>query len=505
MVANYVATVTDSRQFLRRTGHEDVPYVSLVAPSAPILQPITITTASGATVQWTETADPGVVRHTVYVDGLKYGDFGAAALSAQITGLAAATTHTVQVTRWNGVLESNRSNSQSFTTGTAGTVPPAPTLAAISNINTGGGTASWTEGVGAGTLTGHRLYIDGVASVQTISGAATSAAFSGLAAGTSHSVQVASVNATGEGPRSNTRTFTTSQPSAGSNVFMGISISNGTEAHTWKAIRLYRLGNLSDGTVEQYLGNAAASGIVAYTDDTRCTSTSPQATCVSAMQSALTQFYSGSARDNLELHISISNETDRENGEVPPSGFANKYEALSQLIYATTGGVRDWPKASLWINLTTSNVQAGVSPPWLDQRTTTGSNLRVADIVNGPNGGVSCSLYPALRNNDRIYEPYANYIDPPLDLCASRGIQRFSCWEYGQSVDPDITRRPATVEGHAHYGMQGAIDRGIDVRCWLYFNQDGTATTGRFSHDTGLTTPDSRTTWFRAASTFQAA
>lgn len=146
MPNNYVATVRQQVTVLRRTGHPDLPYGSTPqVPTAPTALPVIDITSDGGTFPWSETTDPLVVAHAVYLNGNKLPvALGGAARQHILTGLLPNTPYTLRVTRsWAGNVESPVSNQISFTT--AGVTPPVEinTLMGVPDNGNNHGYTNW--------------------------------------------------------------------------------------------------------------------------------------------------------------------------------------------------------------------------------------------------------------------------------------------------------------------------------------------------------------------------
>ncbi|NUT35714.1 MAG: carbohydrate-binding protein [Hamadaea sp.] len=114
--------------------------------------------------------------------------------SATISGLAACTTHTYDVTAYNGVGESAHSGTVTVTTTGCGTgvpgVPGNPRITSTTDTSVG---LAWDAS--SGTVTGYRVY-EGATVRATVTG--TSATISGLGACTSHTYAIRAYNSAGE-------------------------------------------------------------------------------------------------------------------------------------------------------------------------------------------------------------------------------------------------------------------------------------------------------------------
>ncbi len=119
----------------------------------------------------------------------------------------------------------------------SGQVPPAPTGLSMSSVTSSSATAQWIQSTGGGIVndTVSRFLggsCTGTAVLLSTGGAATSLTFTGLAAGTQYSVEVASWNATGESPESACVSFVTASPTVSQpgTAYMVLESGTPTEA-----------------------------------------------------------------------------------------------------------------------------------------------------------------------------------------------------------------------------------------------------------------------------------
>ena len=125
--------------------------------------------------------------------------------SATVSGLAACSSHTYNITAVNSTGESVHSgNVTGTTTGCGNGVPGTPGTPAVTGATNTSISLSWTAS--AGTVTNYRVY-EGATIRATVTG--TSATVGGLAACTTHTYNVTAVNANGESPHSGNVTGST--------------------------------------------------------------------------------------------------------------------------------------------------------------------------------------------------------------------------------------------------------------------------------------------------------
>jgi len=189
------------------------------APGAPSFTNITTTTA---TVSWTA-ASGTVASYSYSVNSGAWTNVGAA-LSANLTGLTAGTTYTVQVIATNPS-GNGPASSASFTT-----LPSAPGIPSFTNITQTAATASWAAA--SGSVTSYSYSVNSGAWINV--GTALSANLTGLTAGTTYTVQVLATNASGNSVPS-TASFSTLQPppsAPGTPSFTSITATTATASWT---------------------------------------------------------------------------------------------------------------------------------------------------------------------------------------------------------------------------------------------------------------------------------
>lgn len=318
---------------------------------------------------------------------------------------------------------------------------------------------------------------------------------------------------------------------------------------TIPAIRVYNSGDM----VGKF--NTYQPRVIGYTDDP-FSDGSPAGTTmayVDHVKAMLDNFNLVAARRACEVHVGYGNEIDRNwtTGSLSPA-FINVYAALRDLIWGTTGGVRDYPNASVWVDMTANNIRSfGAGPRFKD----------IARYLDG----MACSVYPAGRtistSNPLIeYDPaayppgslwtgstrnaYKFYVDPIFTALSdwrrtggvggtdiSAQLNQFATWEVGipihHSLDgttapwvrtgadaSDLTQKPrylvggARVTGPANeqYNMEGLLPyilkkcdaEDVSMREQLYWNQQSNpAIPNLWQTDHGLTPIDSVTAWYQ--------
>lgn len=158
-------------------------------PGAPTNLAVTGTTSSSIALSWSASSGT-VTGYRVYE-----GSTVAATVtgtSANITGLAAGSTHTYTVRAYNGSGESPNSNSVTATTGSQG-APGVPGNFRVTGTTNTSISVAWDASTG--TVTGYRVY-EGTTVRATVTG--TTATVSGLGACTAHTYTVRAYNGSGE-------------------------------------------------------------------------------------------------------------------------------------------------------------------------------------------------------------------------------------------------------------------------------------------------------------------
>jgi chitodextrinase len=180
------------------------PGGTVTPPAAPTGLTVTGVTSTSVSLSWTGSA--GATGYKVYRGTNVTTVTGT---SATITGLAASTTYSFQVSATNSAGESAKSGAVSATTSSGtGTPPPTPTGLTVTGVTSTSVSLAWNASAGA---TGYKVYRG--TSVTTVTG--TSATIGGLAASTTYSFQVSATNASGESARSATVSATTAGTGGG--------------------------------------------------------------------------------------------------------------------------------------------------------------------------------------------------------------------------------------------------------------------------------------------------
>jgi chitodextrinase len=209
LTVNFTATSGSAQIYLHgwyAQGSYFADDVSLTGPGGTVTPPpaptglaVTGTTSSSVSLSWSASA--GATGYNVYQGGAKVASVGGT--SATISGLAASTTYSFQVSATNSAGESARSGTVSATTGSGtGTPPATPTGLRASSIGPTSLTLSWNASTGA---TGYKIYRG--TNVTTVTG--TSANVTGLNAATTYTFTVSATNAAGESPKSAPLTVST--------------------------------------------------------------------------------------------------------------------------------------------------------------------------------------------------------------------------------------------------------------------------------------------------------
>lgn len=200
----------------KQLGRTDVPrYTVAGAPTPPSNLVASAITDTTCTLTWSAgTAAPGapITNYRIYKNNTNIAEIGNV-LTYNVTGLVANTSYTFKVTAKNSVGNSVYSSPVSVTTtGGAAGVPGAPgsVVATASGTTTIG--VTWTAA--SGTVTGYRVFVDGVQTGADLGSNILSYTITGLAANTAYDITVRAFNANGVGPVSNADTETTWSASA---------------------------------------------------------------------------------------------------------------------------------------------------------------------------------------------------------------------------------------------------------------------------------------------------
>lgn len=179
------------------------------APTAPGSLSASGTTQTSTNLSWSASTDNvGVTGYNVYQDGINVGSV--TGTSATVSGLSESSSYSFYVTAYDAVgNESTASNTANVTTNAAPDTqaPMAPGGLSASGTTQTNTNLSWSASTDNVGVTGYNVYQDGV-NVGSVTG--TSAAVSGLSAGTSYSFYVTAYDAAGnESAASNTANVTT--------------------------------------------------------------------------------------------------------------------------------------------------------------------------------------------------------------------------------------------------------------------------------------------------------
>lgn len=410
--------------------------------SAPYSLTLVSKTATSISVSWTEDVDATTAAHRVYLNGVAYGtDLSAAARSASIVGLTASTPYTITVTRLNPLgQESPASNALPVTTraATAG-VPAAPTALTRTALTDTSATFSITEAADA-TVLRHWRYLDGVRFGTSLAANATSASWTGLTAGSSHSVYVTRENATGESDPSPVKSFTTTGGSSTVAHDVVTGVPNNDEIgdlrlNTWAAARVYDF-NKAQATV-----NLWGCRVLGLTDS----GSGNQGTTATAanLRAFLEGFYyttAGVAKNTgIEVHWAVGNEIDKDAGYTSgnlPANYIETVRLCYNVVHTLNGdGTRRYPMASCWVDMTQHQIQ------------TNGSGPRFKAIAQYLDG-MACSMYPPGRDLSKKrdqgprpdFTPYGDFCDPVMAVMADwfatyPNCRQFATWEFGIPVD----------------------------------------------------------------------
>lgn len=485
---------------------------------------------TSATLSWTHPDESGrlpVTGWRVYRDGVQEGsDLAASATGVTVTGLPTDTpelvfTWTVKAVCAYGVgYVSNYVKTKWMAATVAQPVPPT-------GLTAGTPTASqvqlnWAM-VADSTVDKLAIYSGDTLLRDGLDKGATSYLLTGLTESTTYpDLNVRRHNVNGWSPGSNFVTVTT--PAAGgSGVVHDPVVGTNTEGPEafyftdWPATRVYRIND----AVSAF--NLTQPRIIAVTDDPNV----PRGGGASAAQSVenlLVNFYEGSgsaARANCEIHWANGNEVDREyTSGALPTAVIDTWRLMYDVIHQESSpGVRRFPKASMWVDMTTWQIKtAGAGPrfkaiaPYLD--------------------GVAASLYPAGRQQDPIvWSPYDDYILPVVAMAQDwhttypDRCYMFACWETGCPIDHALdtggpnnlgttnwTIRPryfcggrasngVNYEGFCNNVYRRCDEAGLQLRELLYWNQQSDPSIPNpFKHDRfgvaqSVTQPDLVTAW----------
>lgn len=440
--------------------------------------------------------------------------------------------------------------------------PQAPFGLNYGSVTQTGATLTWSF-VPDATVTKQGLFRNGVLFRDNLDPNAITYNLTGLTASTAYNnMTMRRWNSEGWSSFSNPVSFSTLGSGAiTQDPVLGQSVPLPSAAPPYRtqipAIRVY------DTSVLISRFNDYSPRVIGFTDDQAQSNngTGENLNYVDTVENVLINFYEGSgssAREDCELHIANGNEIDRDwqSGSLS-SQFIAVYEGLRDVVHQTTGGVRRFPNASVWVDLTANNIrQYGAGPRFKP----------IARYLDG----FAASFYPAGRTisttganpNPLIqYDPasypagsiwdgnnrnaYSFYIDPIFEALAdwratgsaSGGslvgqLDQVACWEIGIPIHhslsgdnqsnyvrtgadaTDLTQKPRYLVGGARtsgptnqrYDMKGflnyvydwCVDLDVSMREMLYWNQQSNAAIpNKWETDYGKTDPDSVTAWYQ--------
>jgi predicted RNA-binding protein with TRAM domain len=192
------------------------------------------------------------------VNGAAFVSVGTA-LTANITGLTAGTSYTVQV-RANNSAGAGPASSASFPT-----LPPAPGTPTFSSITGTTATASWTAA--AGVVSSYAYSINGGA--YTSVGTALSVNLTGLSIGTSYTISVSAANASGNGAASSGSFTTVALPGAPSTpTFSNVIVTTATASWTAASGTVTSYSYSLNGGAWTNAGNVLATNLTGLTAGT---------------------------------------------------------------------------------------------------------------------------------------------------------------------------------------------------------------------------------------------
>lgn len=309
--------------------------------------------------------------------------------------------------------------------------PTAPQSLASSAITQTTATLTWVAPTsnGGSTILHYRVYRNNVG-IANVTFPTLTYNVTGLAANTTYDFKVTAVNAAGSSVYSNAAVFTTSAVPGGivQDPVIGVNSAEPEPDYysDWQAKRIYRWSQMNSSAT-------AGTKIIAVTDDPNISVTGTSASATT-WRNALISFYEGSgssARQDIEVHIANGNEIDRDwqGTTVVPTSFFTTCELIYNVVHEEISpGVRRFPKASMWIDLTTWQVTTAnvvnryrAAAPFLD--------------------GIAASMYPPGRQSDPVvWSRYSDYIDPIFDLAEdwrldNPNIKMMGCWEVGSPID----------------------------------------------------------------------
>jgi hypothetical protein len=432
-------------------------------PDAPVINVTTsvLNSATSVTVNWAEPpSGPEVTGYEFWMDDVHRADTLPTVLTKTYTSVPNdGLVHKFQVAAQGaGGFRGAFSGALLLQwTGTPVQPPPAPTSLTRSNLQPTSVQLSWTQPavpVGDPAVASFNVrYGSGTLLRGGIPAAQTTTTVTGLTEQTTYTgVFVESVNTTGQvSAPSNTLTFTTPQ-STGSGFgvpVMGMNFRDqADEPRQFDDYKAWRVYNNSTSDTQTIISRGGPTVIVAVTDPgTDCQSNSP-AVCASGVLAYLTWLYEGtgsSTRQNVEAHICLGNEIDAGNYT---QNVLDAHAQVRTVIWQLSGGVRRFPKASLWCDMTQNNIR------------TNGSGVTFKPIAKHLDG-FACSMYNpgrSVNNNGPTWNAYSTYCDAVFtclaDWRASGGVggaslvgqlDSFATWECGNPIDQATSAGDATA------------------------------------------------------------
>lgn len=476
----------------------DLTRVNANAPTPPQGLALVSKTATTISVKWTRSPDSTVSGYRVKVNGVTSGgDQPTTATTATLAGLTAATAYTITVVAYNSNGESAASNSLAVTTSAAasGSVPTAVTTFTQSALSTTSATYGWTETTDA-TVTAHRVYLDGVKYGTDLTASASSVTVTNLAVGSSHTIYVTRVNASGESAPSTVRSFTTKAATTAA-LLMGSSMPFQPPGgiKQWDAARIYNF----KGPVDDAISGAGVS-VIGLTDNNDVP-IQGKASSATTLDNLLTDLFN--KHPNIEIHWANSNEADRHVTNVTDwiatckahKDVIDKHKALGHNV-------------SNWIDLTHFAVE------------TKGSLMASMKPVAQSLDGIAFSMYAnGGRHHPIVWDDYGKYMDPCFALAADWGVKQVSTWEIGISPEYVTSRTSVPINGktvtvssykqvrpvYACNAAQAFVDKSTAlgliprIACWwdqgpLSYNP-ATQESTRFSVDPAGTSPTTAQCW----------
>lgn len=205
-----------------------------VAPSAPGTPSFSNVAQNSATASWTAATDNVSVASYEYSINAGAWTSNGSSLSVNLTSLAAATNHTLQVRAKDAANNTGSASSNSFTTLDT-TAPSAPGTPSFTSITASSATANWSAATDNVGVTSYEYSLNGGA--WTSNGGALSVGLTGLSSGMGYTLQVRAKDAANNTGGASSNSFTTldsAAPSApGTPAFS--SITGTTATVSWSA------------------------------------------------------------------------------------------------------------------------------------------------------------------------------------------------------------------------------------------------------------------------------